>query len=66
MPNDAAKVIDTASRIAALAEDTLAGLERVIGRWPAEFRVIVWSAVAQAATARAVAARDPVGSAGKP
>ena len=63
MPNDAVKVIETASKIAAMAEGSLAGLERVMVGWPAEFRVILWEAVAHTATLRAEAARDPVGSA---
>jgi hypothetical protein len=57
MPNDVAKVIDVASKIAVMAEGSLAGLERVMVDWPAEFRVILWEAVAHTATLRADAAR---------
>lgn len=57
MPSDAAKVIDMASKITAMAEGSLAGLERVMAGWPAEFRVILWEAVAHTATLRADAAR---------
>lgn len=57
MPNEVAKVIDVASKIAVMAEGSLAGLERVMAGWPAEFRVILWEAVAHAATLRAEAAR---------
>lgn len=62
MPNDVAKVIDTASRIASMAEGSLAGLERVMTGWPAEFQAILWEAVAHTATLRADAARAAVGS----
>jgi hypothetical protein len=63
MPNDAVRVIDTANKIAVMAEGSLAGLERVMVDWPAEFRVILWEAVAHTATLRAEAARvgDAVG-----
>jgi len=56
MPNDAAKVIDMASKISAMAEGSLAGLERVMAGWPAEFQAILWEAVAHTATLRAHAA----------
>lgn len=58
MPNDAVKVIDTANKIAVMAEGSLAGLERVMAGWPAEFRAILWEAVAHTATLRAHAARS--------
>jgi hypothetical protein len=58
MPNDPAKVIDIASKIAVMAEGSLAGLERVMVGWPAEFRVILWEAVAHMATLRAEASRE--------
>ncbi|MBR0875014.1 hypothetical protein JQ633_31970 [Bradyrhizobium tropiciagri] len=52
------KAMSIADRVVSLAEDSLSGLDRVIGAWPAEFRAIVWDAVADIATRRAAAARD--------
>jgi len=48
-----------AAKITSRAEDALAGLERemTIMKWPGEFRSIVWGAVAQLATRRAIDAR---------
>jgi hypothetical protein len=65
MPNDVTKVIDVASKIAVMAEGSLAGLERVMVGWPAEFRVILWEAVAHTATLRADDARAAVSSPGE-
>ncbi len=44
-----------AIKIAEKSRDTLAALERemIIMKWPAEFRIIMWNAVAHEATIRA-------------
>jgi hypothetical protein len=49
-----------AEKIAAKAEDALANLDRemIIMKWPQEFRVIMWDAVAHAASLRAADARS--------
>lgn len=59
MPNDAQKVIDIANKITTKAEGALHGLDRemIIMKWPAEFRAILWAAVAALATERAIACR---------
>lgn len=50
--------IDIADKITSLAEDGLRGLDRTISAWPAEFRAIVWDAVALTAQSRAKDARS--------
>ena len=57
MSNDPEKVIALASKITTMAEGALSGLDRVICGWPAEFRAIMWEAVADIATRRAISAR---------
>jgi hypothetical protein len=52
------KVIATADRIMAMAEDALRGLEIAISAWPGEFQAIIWDAVAQIASRRAIAAKN--------
>lgn len=49
---------EVASRILALAEDGLRGIERTISAWPSEFRVIIWETVASLAAEHAKAARE--------
>lgn len=66
MPNDVQKAIEVANKIAAKAEGALHGLDRemIVMKWPAEFRVILWEAVAAIAMQRADSAR-PVGGSPK-
>lgn len=47
------KVIEVADRITAMSADALANLDRAIGKWPAEYRAIVWQSVADMAQRRA-------------
>lgn len=49
------KSIALAAKISAKAEDTLArlDLEMNMAKWPAQFRVVMWEAVADLATIRA-------------
>jgi hypothetical protein len=61
MTDHALKAISTADKIVSLAEDGLRGIDRTIGAWPAEFRAIIWEAVADIASRRARVARIPVG-----
>jgi F420-0:gamma-glutamyl ligase len=58
--NDPTKVISIADKVVTMAEGALAGLDRVIVDWPAEFRAIMWEAVADIATRRAEAAHASV------
>jgi hypothetical protein len=51
------KVLDTADKITAMAEDAVRGLDLVISAWPGEFRAIIWDAVADIASRRAAASR---------
>lgn len=55
----AAKAIDLAEKITAKAEEAVAcvGMEMNIMKWPAEFRAIMWDAVAIVANSRAAEAR---------
>ncbi len=50
-----------AEKITSKAEGALDGLERemAIMKWPAEFRAIMWGAVAEIASRRAESARNP-------
>lgn len=54
------KATDLAEKITAKAEDALDGLDRemVVMKWPAEFRAIMWEAVAAVASNRAAAAKE--------
>ncbi len=63
MTDHARKAIKTADRIVSLAEDGLRGIDRTIDAWPAEFRAIIWDAVADIASRRARVARIPVSGA---
>jgi len=54
---DALKAISVADKVVSLAQDGLAGIDRTVAAWPAEFRAIIWDAVADIATRRAAAAR---------
>lgn len=60
------KAISVADRIISLAEDGLRGVDRAVAAWPADFRAIIWDAVADIASRRAAAARDAVGNAPDP
>lgn len=51
------KSIDLADKITSMAEDHLRSLDLTISHWPAEFRAIIWDAVALTAQARAKDAR---------
>lgn len=51
------KSINLADKITSMASDGLGPLERTIASWPAEFRAIVWDAVALLAQAHAKNAR---------
>lgn len=55
------KSIDLATKISTKAEGALDSLERemIVMKWPAEFRVIMWEAVAAVATIRARQAKSP-------
>lgn len=59
MTDHEAKAKALAEKIEKKASDALDSLERemAIMKWPAEFRAIMWSAVAEIATRRAEAAR---------
>jgi hypothetical protein len=57
----ALKAISIADQVVSLAEDGLRGIDRTIAAWPAEFRAIIWGAVADIASRRAGDARDDVG-----
>lgn len=48
--------IGLASRVTTFAEDGLRDLDRAIEKWPAEFRSVIWTAVAEIAKRRATAA----------
>lgn len=60
MTTHAEKAIDLAEKITAKAEDALGALsvEMAIKKWPAEFRAIMWEAVAEIATRRAETAKN--------
>lgn len=53
MTSHMTKAIEVADRITTMAEGALAGLERQMAGWPAEYRAIVWGAVADIASRRA-------------
>lgn len=54
---DALKAISVADKVVSMAQDGLRGVDRMIEAWPAEFRAIIWEAVADIASRRAAAAR---------
>lgn len=53
----AERSIDLAGKITGMAEDHLRSLDMTISHWPAEFRAIIWDAVALTAQSRAKDAR---------
>jgi hypothetical protein len=53
----ALKAISVADKVVSLAEDGLRGIDRTITAWPAEFRAIIWDAVADIASRRAADSR---------
>lgn len=57
MTNHTLKAISLADQILTKAEDAVSGLDREIAGWPAEFRAIMWDAVAAIAIQRAAAAK---------
>lgn len=56
-----ARSIDLAGKIVSIAEQGLQAFERSIDHYPAEFKVIMWDAVAKIASRRAEAARQAQG-----
>jgi hypothetical protein len=50
-----------ADKIVSFAEDSTRSIDRAIAAWPAEFKAIIWDAVAEIAVQRAKAARDDHG-----
>ena len=52
------KSIALADKITAKAEDAVSMLDREIVSWPAEFRAIMWDAVAAVANSRAAEAKQ--------
>lgn len=51
------RAVVVADKVVAKAEDALDGLDREMKPWPAEFRAIMWDAVAAIASSRANEAR---------
>jgi hypothetical protein len=49
--------IDLAEKLTTMAEGAVSSLDRTIAAWPAEFRAIMWEAVAEVAKHRAADAR---------
>lgn len=66
MSDHAAKALSVADKVVDLVEDGLRGIGLTIGKWPPEFRAIVWDAVADIASRRAEAARAAVGAPSDP
>ena len=64
MSDDALRAISLADKAVSFAEDGTRGIDRAIAAWPAEFRALIWDAVAAIATSRAADARDRVSEAG--
>jgi hypothetical protein len=62
MRTHALKALAAADKVLAMAEDSLAGLEMTIAHWPADFRAIIWEAVAGVASRRAENCRKAKGS----
>lgn len=56
--------IDLADKITAKAEEALSRLEleMAMGKWPPDFRAIMWEAVVVVASSRAKASRASVGA----
>lgn len=59
MSTDIERAVALATKISAKAEDILSRLDRevTVMKWPPQFRVIMWEAVAHAASIRAAAAQ---------
>jgi hypothetical protein len=57
MSENMQRTVNLADQVVSLAEDGLRSIDRAISSWPAEFRVIIWDAVADIATRRANDAR---------
>jgi hypothetical protein len=55
MSDDIIQAMALAGRISAMAEDVLSGIDRSmkIMKWPNEFKIIVWEAIAAEASSRA-------------
>jgi len=62
MNNHAVKSIALADKIVSFAEDGTRSIDRAVAAWPAEFKAIIWDAVAEIAKQRAAVARGVVGS----
>lgn len=60
MSDHALKAIALADKVVSFAEDGTRGLDRAIAAWPAEFRAVVWDAVAAIAATRAADARGSI------
>lgn len=58
MSSHVEKAITVADRVVTLVQDGLGPIDRTIASWPAEFRVIIWEAVADTASRRAEAAKS--------
>jgi hypothetical protein len=58
MSSHTEKAISIADRVVSLVEDGLRPIERTVAAWPAEFRAIIWEAVADVASRRALAIRQ--------
>lgn len=58
MSDHAQRSISLADKVVSFAMDGTRGIDRAIAAWPAEFRALIWDAVAAIATARAKEARD--------
>jgi hypothetical protein len=58
MNDHAVKSIALADKIVSFAEDGTRPIDRAIAAWPAEFRAVIWDAVAEIAKQRAADARD--------
>ena len=52
------EAIDAATRVVKMAKDALAPLELAISDWPADFRAIIWKAVATRASLMASDAKS--------
>lgn len=63
--SDTLTAISVADKVVSLAQDGLRGIDRTIADWPAEFRAIIWDAVADIASRHAAEARGVVGGPNK-
>lgn len=66
MSDHAQRAVAVADQVVSLAEDGLRTVDRTIAAWPAEFRAIIWDAVAQIAYQRAAEARSVTEGQSKP